>query len=79
MSKKFDKIITKVEQYFGDFIVEYGHNDGFDDEQVCSGEWQPDEEIIRSAMGDVLCDFGKLTGEELIECTDYWYARDYGA
>lgn len=78
MSKKFEKAINKAEMYFGDYIMEYGQSEGFDDEQVCSGEWQPSKDVIRMAMGDVLCDFGGLTGTELQKCIDYWYEQNYG-
>jgi len=77
VSKKFDKAIEKAEQYFGDFIVEYGQNDGADEEQVCSGKWEPDKDTIKSAMGDALYDFSGLTGDELRKCIDYWFYRDY--
>lgn len=78
MSKKFDKYIEKAEQFLGDVMVEYAQNDGADEEMLCSGEWQPSPAVMKDAMSYCLCDFADVRGDELRQCTDYWYKQNYG-
>jgi len=76
--KKFEQYINKVEMYFGDVLAEFAEADGYDEEQMCSGEWQPSEDIIKDCMAHCLCDFAGVTGDELQQCVSYWYKQNYG-